>query len=211
MIFPNLIPLSILAGLEKDWAGIAFRKDCVTMTSMAKEKAFRRHSRPQASVLDKATSLNRLQVPTKVALLEKSIQKKKEVSTNPWKTLSVQGELIQGKSKWQLCIQEGLMAIVKSVEIEPGRRELEKIRKLSPHPHVATINQVFESDTSMFFKFEYSRFTLEEVLNVHLSLDESHVRIIASSVRFNFSGPADLLNFIDVPRSQAYSCFWHRS
>ena len=145
------------------------------MAPKATEKIFERHPRPQAP----------LRVPTVAALLGRSLQKKKEAFTDPWKTLSLQGELVQGKSKWYLCIHEGLMAIVKSVEIESGRRELEKIKKLSNHPHVATVNQVFESDKSMFFRFEYSRCTLEEVLNVHLCLDECHIRIIASSVRSN--------------------------
>lgn len=152
------------------------------MSSQRIEKAFQRHPRPQAPVLDKGASLNRFQVPTKAALLERSIRKKKEISTDPWKTLALQGELIQGRSRWHLCIHEGVMTLVKSVDIESGRQELEKIKKLSNHPHVATIGQVFESDQLMYFRFEYSRFTLEEILNVHLCLDESHLRIIASSV-----------------------------
>jgi serine/threonine protein kinase len=152
------------------------------MASKAIENAFQRHPRPQAAALDQKTSLNRFQVPTKAALLERSLRKIKEISTDPWKSLALQGELIQGRSKWHLCIHEGVMVLVKRVDIESGRGELEKIKKLSNHPHIATISQVFESEQSMFFRFEYSRFTLEEILNVHLCLDESHLRIIASSV-----------------------------
>ena len=175
------------------------------MASTAMERAFQRHPRPQPPTLGKtnlgkATSVDKFQVPTKAALLKRSLQEKKEVYTEPWKTLSLQGELLQGKSKWHLCIHDGLMVMVKSMEIETGRRELEKIRKLSSHPHVATINQVFESETSMFFRFEYARYTLEEVLNVHLCLDESHIRIIASSVRFNCFGCVNSLNRTDFPR-----------
>ncbi|KAF3032317.1 hypothetical protein E8E12_001441 [Didymella heteroderae] len=74
------------------------------------------------------------------------------------------------------------MALLKSVDIDSGKRELEKLKMLSNHSHVATINQVFESGDLMYFRFDYSRFTLEEILNVHLRLDESHLRIIASSI-----------------------------
>jgi hypothetical protein len=153
------------------------------MATRAIEKAFQRHPRPQVprlSIID--APLNKLQIPTKAALLEKSLQKGKEICEDPWKTLFLQGELIQGRSKWYLCIHEGLMAIVKEVEIESGRQELEKIKKISDHRHVSTIKQIFESENSLFFRFEYSRFTLEEVLNVHLCLEEIHIRVISSSV-----------------------------
>jgi serine/threonine protein kinase len=72
--------------------------------------------------------------------------------------------------------------MVKKNNVEAGRRELEKVTKISDHPNVATIKQAFESEGSLFFQFEYTRFTLEEVLNVHSCLRESHIRIIASAV-----------------------------
>lgn len=152
------------------------------MPSKENDKAFQRHPRPQAPALDNRLSLNRFPVPTKVALLERSFRKKKAISTDPWKTLLLQGELIQGRTRWHLCIHEGIMALLKSADIDSGKRELEKIKMLSSHPHVATVNQVFESEGLMYFRFDYSRYTLEEILNVHMRLDESHLRIIASSV-----------------------------
>lgn len=152
------------------------------------ETAFQRHPRPQAPALDKKASPKKLQVPTKAALLGRSLQRKKDTSTDdPFRFLNVQGELIQGRSRWHLCIHEGVMALVKSVDVDSGQRELEKTKNLSNHPHVATISQVFESEQLMFFRFEYTRFTLEEILNVHLCLDETHLRIIASSVCSKYS------------------------
>ncbi|KAF1363096.1 hypothetical protein EJ07DRAFT_163018 [Lizonia empirigonia] len=135
------------------------------MSSKESDKAFQRHPRPQAPALDNRVSLSRFSVPTKAALLERSLRKKNEMSTDPWKTLLLQGDLIQGRTRWHLCIHEGVMALLRSTDIHSGKRELEKIKTLSSHPHIATINQIFESEGLMYFRFDYSRFTLEEILN----------------------------------------------
>ncbi|EMD95303.1 hypothetical protein COCC4DRAFT_150606 [Bipolaris maydis ATCC 48331] len=142
------------------------------MTSTSIGEAFQRLPRPQ--------------VPTAVALMERSLKKAKEPTTgvthNPWETLSHLGDLTQGKHKLSLCLQEGQLVIIKEVNREAGHAELEKLKKISDHPNVATIKQVFESKTSVLFQYEYTRFTLEEVLNVHTVLKESHIRLIASAI-----------------------------
>jgi hypothetical protein len=153
------------------------------MSSRESDKAFQRHPRPQAPALGHRVSTSKFSVPTKAALLERTLRRQKAIVTDPWSSLLLQGDLVQGSSRWHLCIHDGTMALLKSVDIDSGKRELEKLKMLSNHSHVATINQVFESGDLMYFRFDYSRFTLEEILNVHLRLDESHLRIIASSVR----------------------------
>jgi hypothetical protein len=149
------------------------------MDSKAIEQAFQRHPRPQG-----------VHVPTKAALLKHAIRKEKRTSSltrgiceSPWKTLHRQGELTQGKDVWSICFQQESLAIVKETTLEEGHDELEKVTKLSDHPHVAIIKQAFETDTAWFFQFEYSRVTLEEVLSVHTPLEEKHIRVIASSVK----------------------------
>jgi serine/threonine protein kinase len=146
------------------------------MASKAVEHAFQRHPRPQG-------------VPTKVALLErakhnekKSTARGRQYHESPWKSLVKQGDLTQGLRVWSICTQHGELRLVKETTIESGHQEFEKLSKLSDHPHVSTIKQVFETDTSWFFMFEYSRITLEEILNVHTPLEENHIRVIASSV-----------------------------
>ena len=142
------------------------------MTSNSIGEAFQRLPRPQ--------------VPTAVALMERSLKKAKlpavSVPYDPWETLSHLGDLTQGKRKLSLCLQNDQLVIIKKVNPSSGRMELEKMKKISDHPHVATIKQVFESNESILFQFEYTRYTLEELLNVHISLKESHIRVIASAV-----------------------------
>ena len=67
------------------------------------------------------------------------------------------------------------MALLKSADIDSGKRELEKIKMLSSHLHIAKTNQVFESEGLIYFRFDYSWYTVEEILNVHLRLDKSYL------------------------------------
>ncbi|KAF2844489.1 hypothetical protein T440DRAFT_523468 [Plenodomus tracheiphilus IPT5] len=146
------------------------------MTSRAIEQAFQRHPRPQG-------------VPTKAALLERALRKEQRASTlnrglreSPWKSLVRQGELTQGKHVWTICFQQSKLAMVKETSCEAGQEEFRKVSKLSDHPHVATIKEAFQTDTSWFFQFEYARITLEEVLSVHTRLEEKHIQVISSSI-----------------------------
>jgi hypothetical protein len=140
------------------------------------EEAFQRHPRPH-------------NVPTKAALLQKSFQKEQEISSaplvmrqDPWKTLHFQGDLVQGKDIWSLCIATGQLVMVRRLLPKTGKEVMDKLSPISNHPNVATVKQCFEMKDLWYLQYEYSRFTLEEVLNVHLHLEESHIRIIASLV-----------------------------
>jgi serine/threonine protein kinase len=177
------------------------------MTSKAIEEAFQRHPRPQVPtnagllqqpvVPSQAAPLQqppvtpkaqRPPVPTKAALLQRAIDDRRrtityqEVRESPWNTLTRQGDLVQGKHVWSICTYKRQLVMVRELAIEAGRRQLEMLKRLSDHPHVSTIKQAFETNDSIFFQLEYSRYTLEEVLSVHICLEESHIRVIASAV-----------------------------
>jgi serine/threonine protein kinase len=72
--------------------------------------------------------------------------------------------------------------MVRELANDAGRRQLEMLKRLTDHPHLTTIKQAFETEGSIFFQLEYSRYTLEEVLNVHTRLEDPHIRVIASAV-----------------------------
>jgi serine/threonine protein kinase len=173
------------------------------MASKAIEQAFQRHPRPQG-------------VPTKGALLERALQKAqrsslptRELHESPWNTLTRQGELTQGTHVWSICVQQEGLVLVKETSIEAGRDELEKLTKLSDHPNVATIKQAFQTDSSCFFQFEYSRVTLEEVLSVHTRLEEKHIRVIASSVSFLKRDTNFTDDLLDLSCNQACLNCWN--
>jgi serine/threonine protein kinase len=169
------------------------------MASRLIEDAFQRHPRPQVPtkaalvkqplVPTKAALSQRPPVPTKGALLQRAVEDDKrrtlihqDIRGSPWKTLVRLGDLVQGKYVWSICIHERQLVMVKEVAVEAGHRQLGMLKRLSDHPHVSAVKQAFETDDSLFFQLEYSRYTLEEVLNVHTRLEEPHIRVIASAV-----------------------------
>jgi serine/threonine protein kinase len=166
------------------------------MSVKPKEEAFQRHPRPQ--------------LPTKATLLfesRKNVEKPNTSFSNeqtttrtlhhgsPWESMSRLGDLTQGNRQWHIGLLNGKMTILRKMELDTGRRHLEKV-KLLVHSNIAKLEDVFEDDSSLYFRFEYSRFTLEEVLSVHLRLEESHILTIACSVCLRFAhcrAVADLL------------------
>ena len=144
----------------------------VMATKIPVEVAFQRlqrHPRPQAAnalglsrKLDDAASVHSQQ--------------------SPWNALDHIGDLIQGRYTWSLCLDHGSVSMIKRVRQEDGKGELRKVQRFMDHPNVTMIKQVFTVDDSMYFKYDYTRYSLEEVLCVHRKLGELHIQVIASSV-----------------------------
>jgi hypothetical protein len=157
------------------------------MSKQIFEEAFQRHPRPQ--------------LPTKAALLERSRKpgedrphanpttktRDNEKSTSavihedPWNAMTRLGELIQGEQTWSVGVRLGRLVMVKKVDAETGRKALEKAQLLG-QSNLASIAEVFHHESVYYLGFDYLRITLEEVLNVHARLDESQIRVIATSV-----------------------------
>jgi hypothetical protein len=157
------------------------------MSAKPKEEAFQRHPRPQ--------------LPTKAALLlesRKPVEKlkasapEKQTRTptlyheSPWKSMSRLGELVQGNHQWHIGLLNGKLMMVRKMDLDAGRQHLKKVKPLA-HPNIAKLEDLFEDDHSLYFRFEYSRFTLGEVLNVHLHFEEPHILAVAHSVCLPFT------------------------
>ena len=151
------------------------------MNSKSIETAFQRRPRPQ--------------FPTATALLEKArkdtdtpFKSRPMVSTGPvlrhetpWESMKCLGELVQGEQTWSLCVQKNRLSMVEKIDLKTGREELEKI-KLLDHPNIATLQAAYDDDSFLYLQYDYRRYTLEEMLNVHVRFDECYIRIIATSV-----------------------------
>jgi hypothetical protein len=185
------------------------------MVSKAIEEAFKRHPRPQVPI--KPGPSQRLTVPTKVALLQRAIEDDRqrsltyrELPENPWETLIRQGDLVQGKHVRSICVHQRQLVMVREMAKDTGRRQLEVLKKLSDHPHISTIEQSFETENAIFFQLEYSRYTLEEVLNVHTCLEDLHIRVIASTVSWHCDNVCVwVANGLDLLRNTAHSKNWN--
>lgn len=73
--------------------------------------------------------------------------------------------------------------MIRRVPQEDGKSELRKVQRFLNHPNVTMIRQVFTMESFMYFRYDYTRYTLEEVLCVHRKFGESHIQVVASSVR----------------------------
>lgn len=181
------------------------------MTPKSIEEAFQRHPRPQ--VPTKAAISQRLTVPTKGALLQRAKEDEKRrallqtVNESPWTMLTRHGELLQGKSVRSICVSQGKLVMIKEIASIAGRRQLEMSKKLSEHSHVSTIQKAFEAENLIYVQLEYSKYTLEEILNVHICLEEAHIRVIASAVKYLSIILSNLrwLKVADISCNTAYS------
>lgn len=186
-LVPTYLGTYIVGDIQEEQRLESCGIDETIMAPGAVEQAFKRHPRPQ--VPTKAEITQRLTVPTKAALLQRAREDDKrraltyqETRESPWETLIRQGDLVQGKRVRTVCIDREQLVMVREMSNEAGRRQLDILKILSEHPHVSTVKQAFETNNSVFFQLEYSRYTLEEVLNVHNCLGEPHIRAIASAV-----------------------------
>ena len=101
--------------------------------------------------------------------------------TLQWLDLLQLGTLVQGSDEWLLCLSRVhkklymLRAIQGEVE-----KVIQKTRKMD-HPRIVAAAFAVSSDVQSFIGFQYVRYTLEEMLYVHLLMDEVHIRAVATS------------------------------
>lgn len=79
------------------------------------------------------------------------------------------------------------MTMVKKLSrMSGGLKEASLLRKFS-HPNIIEMIEVFVRDDDVYIELEYCRFTLEDVVNVHIRFEEPHLRLIAHSVLLSFT------------------------
>jgi serine/threonine protein kinase len=156
-------------------------------------EAFQRHPRPQG-----------FKAPTKAALLERSLKKhppstrtteppsvglsvsepRENVEVQhrtPWKDLRKLGDLTQGSQRWTICAADASRMMVKKFDSASGKDQISKLQLLH-HTNISSLQKAFLHESQVFLGFEFAPITLEEVLHVHLRLEEPQIRIIATSV-----------------------------
>ena len=103
---------------------------------------------------------------------------------SPWTRHKRLGTLIQGSSVLSICAPKEPfldMVMFKETESEPGSTETEVLKKLS-HINIIALNHAFRKENKMFLGFEYYRHTLQELLHVHLPMQEVQIKVVARSV-----------------------------
>jgi hypothetical protein len=93
------------------------------------------------------------------------------------------GRFVQSGTNWAVRAQRGRhgLVMVKKLKESVGRKE-QKILEGISHKNITKIIHVSWDGEFLCLAFEYCRFTLAEVLHVHLELEEYHLKHIARSV-----------------------------
>ena len=152
------------------------------MSAKPNEEAFQRHPRPQlptkaALLFESRKNTNKIRTPSSNATSEPTLH-----CVSPWTNIHHLGDLEQDSHQWHIGLLKGKLTMLRQMKLDSGRKHLDKVKPLI-HPNILKLEDMFEHEDSLYFRFEYSRFTLEEVLNVHIRLEEPHILAIAHSVR----------------------------
>ena len=146
------------------------------------EDARQRNPRPQFPIPTKA-SLDFME-SLKVGKSNTASYSAVLLREDPWKNKQHLGDLTQGQTKWSITVDKGALGLVRRLNSDSGKQQIEQLRLLS-HPNIHTIQEAFTHKSEMYICFEYCRFTLEEILHVHLSIDESQIKAVTVPVRFH--------------------------
>lgn len=186
-------------------------RPCETVITINMEKAFLRHPRPQDPSLPvptKAALLARSSIgkPLPLSKLSQSVvgetsksnagsvlasqdEHSDRITTResfPSKELEKLGSLTQGTEQWIICSNKQRqfvlsMVMFKKTSRVTGQQELKVLKQLS-HPGIAQLKYAFIEKESMYIGISYCRYTLMELLHVHLKFREPHIQWLAASV-----------------------------
>lgn len=92
------------------------------------------------------------------------------------------GTITQGQRHLQVCYRrtdEAALFMFKLIDAEKAR----VAPRLSlQHPNLVSARYIINSNVGQHIGFDYFRFTLEELLNAYLRMQDIHLRAIATSV-----------------------------
>ena len=93
------------------------------------------------------------------------------------------GTFTQDKTKWTVRAQRGRkgLIMIKRLEILTGEAEVDFLRRIS-HRNITKLIHSYAENEYQFIAMEYCRFTVAEILHVHLRLDEPQLQFVARSV-----------------------------
>ncbi|KAL9093222.1 MAG: hypothetical protein Q9159_000399 [Coniocarpon cinnabarinum] len=102
---------------------------------------------------------------------------------NPWSSYKVLGTLTQGKTSLVLCSpnDNSEPVLVKTAHGKHANKELEILKSLQ-HANIVKVKQAFVNTLSVDLCFEYYRFTLQELIHVHVPFKEVHVHSVAAPI-----------------------------
>jgi hypothetical protein len=105
------------------------------------------------------------------------------VPNSTWVDCMKLGILVQGGRELLICRSRNdqRLFMLKDVGSEVKNR-MENIVTLQ-HRHIALASFRVDTESTSYIAFSYTRYTLEELLHTHVTMEESHIRAVALPVR----------------------------
>jgi len=105
------------------------------------------------------------------------------VPNSTWVDCIKLGTLVQGGRELLICRsrKDQRLFMLKDVGCEVKNRT-ENIATLQ-HRHIALASFRVDTESTSYIAFLYARYTLEELLHTHVTMEESHIRAVALPVR----------------------------
>jgi len=104
---------------------------------------------------------------------------------SPWTAGVRLGDLVQGGERVTLCAAEAggkEVIMFKKLAKREGVDEMKVLQQVR-HPNIIHLKQAFLDGEFFYLGLEYHRYTLGELLCVHIDLDEPAIQYIAGSVK----------------------------
>ena len=103
---------------------------------------------------------------------------------SPWQTVKRLGVFKQGSTRWTICApKEDFLDLIMFEELDKkaGITKFNLLKNLS-HPNIIKLKHAFIHDNLVYLGLEYCRHTVQELIHVHIPLEEYHIRVLAKSV-----------------------------
>lgn len=128
--------------------------------------------------LSKSVTMSHEAPPIELGTLQRSVVQ----SMGPMVTL---GTFTQDRTRWVVRAQRGRRTFVMVKRLDPllGQAEAHLLHRLSHRNITRLVNSYMENEVRCI-ALEYCRFTVAEILHVHLRLEESQLQLIARSVGY---------------------------
>lgn len=103
---------------------------------------------------------------------------------SPWCHFNRLGIIVQREHRLIICTSRSsnsTMYMLKQLSCQASTDLIENLHSLD-HPSIMRVQSLFVHEEQAHIATEYARYTLEELIGVHVSLEEPHVRYIAKQV-----------------------------
>lgn len=107
----------------------------------------------------------------------------KIVPKSTWLDYVNLGTLVQGGREMLICCSRHNQQLFMLKDVGQGLADRMVTTAALEHRHIALASFSIDSESTSYIAFPYVRHTLEELLHIHVTMDENHIRAIALPVK----------------------------